>query len=292
MKIDPLASDGITDLEVYNGTNLELSVVNDSSGGTILLGFINPSAQSRQKIDVESTAKAIIMTGLWAIGLTKDEKLNALSTISTLPNYETFLSEVEQAVLNQNLSNINPILIQNNLREELASKAQNSSITKEFEPLYVIAENNQLYVFPVDYPDGVNVSYSLTLFKENVEIDEKILLGDLNSQEVIDLLFNGNNSGNSKEQIDFDFSVDGNYELIARNGLSLSEDHRTALYHNLSVSLLEVTGVFSGSFKKIFSDNAQCLLEVLNLVRTDLEFQVALDKYRKIRILVAMTWVE
>ncbi|MCA0133866.1 DUF5011 domain-containing protein [Winogradskyella alexanderae] len=274
-----LTSSGISDIEIYNGDNLELVSVQNSVQEAVLFGLLDPVDENIKIIDVTSTAKAIVMLAPWSIGLSKEEKIQALSLISTLSGYDSFLTEVEQGIKSQDLTNVNPQEIQNQLVESFFSRTSNSDIDGNFGPLDVIVENTALSVYP-EWETNINISYSLKLFKNGVLQDDKMLLGNLVSQGVIDLLFNGIGSSNSTQQVDFTLPTSGLYELKARNGSSLSDDHSDALIQNLSVTLYELIGVFSGSFNSLFSQNAPCLGTIINQIKGTTEFIVAFNQYQ------------
>jgi Leucine-rich repeat (LRR) protein len=268
-------------LEIFKKSTNELVFASTSDGNILLLSYTS-SANSSLVLNAESTALALIMMDPWTFDLTDNAKAEAVTYIKSLPEFTNYKQAIESSIASGDL---NPLTSENVLNKLIAVQTSLTSklVLKKTPLLFNVDEGvatitNQLS----------SAAYSVGLYDDKNQLFGHELAVGIEKLYYFFPDFQNlayGNSDNLKSTIKLDIPLDGRWELRAKSGLSFdgSLENQQAAYHNSSIIIMNILGMFSSDLKKLLSESTQCTVSSGELLFKSffgqLSYQQNLKKY-------------
>ncbi|NNC49389.1 MAG: choice-of-anchor D domain-containing protein, partial [Flaviramulus sp.] len=272
-------------IETFKNSPNELIFALNGSDNILLLGYVDSNTTYNFTLNVESTAIALVMMHPWTFDLSEKAKSEAITFIKGLPEFTNFKEALNTSIISGEL---NP-LGSNQILNELI-KVQSVVFKRDLEKYKMPLNFNINGSVATVTNKTSSAAYSIGLYDEDDNLyGHDLAVGVEKFWHIFSDFQNfiyGQNA-NAKATIDLDIpNAAGKYILKAKSGLSYdgSLENQQAAFHNTSLLIGNILGLFSKQLKDFLSDPTACVTNSaewwFNFVFTSLTYRQNLEKFR------------
>lgn len=254
-------------IDIFESDDYELVYVENPQGKIIFMGYHNPSLGDSLVLNSESTAIALVLSHPWAMNFTSSLKTELLDFIRENLSFKEFLIQVENAIISQNLDNLN---VDNTVAEIVQSLTgdESSDIDDKTEVFFEenpIKLNISSGIISVTNSKNIH-SYSLRLFDENGQPESQAFILSGVDYEITSIsrlvdFFKGNPFPDESE-LQLNVPEDGIWTIKLNTGFA--DNTTNDLRHrisNVTSLMINLIGLVSPTLAKTLK-NGECLNQI------------------------------